>query len=86
VWGTTVLVTDNLTPGRSLKIGEGEGAVVASPTARRSPSTDPRGRHGLGARHARRDRRRSATARPQRRSADLGRVGAPIPIVAGDYG
>src|SRR6185503_884603 len=31
IWGTTVLVAQHLSPGRSLKVGEGEGAVVAKP-------------------------------------------------------
>jgi hypothetical protein len=31
VWGTTVLATDNLAPGRSLEVGDGEGAIVARP-------------------------------------------------------
>jgi hypothetical protein len=87
VWGTTVLVANNLTPGRSLKIGDGEGAVLAKPDNAavsdfpiRAVGTgwelDARGATG-GEVHLR-GRREDP--------ADLGRVGAPIPIVAGDYG
>jgi hypothetical protein len=87
VWGTTVLVANNLTPGRSLKIGDGEGAVLAKPdTAAMSDfpiravgtgwELDARGATG-GEVHL-----RGRKEDP----ADLGRVGAPIPIVAGDYG
>ena len=87
VWGTTVLATDNLTPGRSLKIGDGEGAVIAKPdtaTVSDSPiravgngwELDTRGATG-GEVHL-----RGRMEDP----ADLGRVGAPIPIVAGDFG
>src|SRR6478609_3077818 len=87
IWGTTVLVAENLTPGRSLKVGEGEGAVVARPDSAQVSELpiravgngwelDARGATG-GEVHL-----RGRKEDP----ADLGRVGAPIPIVAGDYG
>jgi hypothetical protein len=87
IWGTTVLVADNLTPGRSLQIGDGEGAVVARPdnaAVSEQPiravgngwELDCRGATG-GEVHLR---------GRQEDPADLGRTGAPIPIVAGDYG
>jgi hypothetical protein len=87
VWGTTVLAAKNLTPGVSLKIGDGEGAVVAKPdlaTVSDFPiravgsgwELDTRG--ATGGEVYLRGRKEDP--------ADLGRVGAPIPIVAGDYG
>jgi hypothetical protein len=87
VWGTTVLATDNLTSGRSLKIGEGQGAVVAKPDSA-SVSELPIRAVGSGWELD----ARGATGGEvylrgrQEDPADLGRVGAPIPIVAGDYG
>lgn len=87
VWGTTVLTANNLIPGASLKIGDGEGAVVAKPDSAAVSELpiravgngwelDARGATG-GEVHL-----RGRKEDP----ADLGRVGAPIPIVAGDYG
>src|SRR3954469_9152593 len=87
VWGTTVLVTDNLTPGRSLKIGEGEGAVVAKPDSA-SVSELPIRAVGSGWELDARGATGGEVHLRGRKEdpADLGRVGAPIPIVAGDYG
>ncbi|HEY6078353.1 MAG TPA: AgmX/PglI C-terminal domain-containing protein [Polyangiaceae bacterium] len=87
VWGTTVLATDSLSPGRSLKVGDGEGAVVAKPDSA-SVSELPIRAVGNGWELD----ARGATGGEvylrgrQEDPAGLGRVGAPIPIVAGDYG
>ncbi|HEX2877412.1 MAG TPA: AgmX/PglI C-terminal domain-containing protein [Polyangiaceae bacterium] len=87
VWGTTVLATDYLTPGRSLKIGEGEGAVVAKPDSA-SVSELPIRAVGTGWELDTRGATGGEVYLRGRKEdpADLGRVGAPIPIVAGDYG
>jgi hypothetical protein len=87
VWGTTVLSTDTLTPGRSLRVGDGLGAVVAKPDSAHVADSPIRAvgtgweldaRGATGGEVVLRGRKESP--------ADLGRVGAPIPIVAGDYG
>lgn len=86
-WGTTVLATQLLASGQSLLLGEGEGAVVAKPDGRDiadSPiravnngwELDARGATG-GEVHL-----RGRAENP----ALLARSGAPIPIVAGDWG
>jgi hypothetical protein len=87
VWGTTVLATDNLTAGRSLKIGDGEGAVVAKPDTA-SVSDSPIRAVGSGWELDTRGATGGEVVLRGRKEdpADLGRVGAPIPIVAGDYG
>jgi hypothetical protein len=87
VWGTTVLAVQNLGSGQSLKIGGGEGAVVAKPDG--SPVADfpvravgssweLDARGATGGELVLRGRRENP--------AELGRSGAPIPIVAGDHG
>ena len=87
VWGTTVLAVQNLDRGESLRLGEGEGSVVAKPDGSavadfpvRAVGTgwelDARG--ATGGEVLLRGRRENP--------AELGRSGAPIPIVAGDYG
>jgi hypothetical protein len=87
VWGTTVLAVQNLDRGQSLKLGDGEGSVVAKPDGSlvsdfpvRAVGTgwelDARG--ATGGELLLRNRRENP--------AELGRTGAPIPIVAGDYG
>jgi hypothetical protein len=87
VWGTTVLAVQNLDTGQSLKLGDGEGSVVAKPDGSlvadfpvRAVGTgwelDARG--ATGGEVLLRGRRENP--------AELGRTGAPIPIVAGDYG
>jgi hypothetical protein len=87
VWGTTVLATDSLTPGRSFKVGDGEGAIVAKPDSASVADLPIRAvgngweldtRGATGGEVYLRGRKEDP--------ADLGRVGAPIPIVAGDYG
>lgn len=87
VWGTTVLVADNLTPGKSLKIGEGDGAVVNRPD-NASVSELPIRAVGSGWElDARGATGGEVFLRGRKENpAELGRVGAPIPIVAGDYG
>src|SRR5688500_5207120 len=83
VWGTTVLATDNLTPGRSLKIGDVVGAVVAKPDSA-SVSDSPIRAVGSGWELDARGATGGEVVLRGRREdpADLGRVGAPIPIVA----
>src|SRR5689334_18172028 len=87
VWGTTVLAADNLTPGRSLVVGDGEGAVVAKPDTA-SISDNPIRAVGGGWELDTRGATGGEVYLRGRKEdpADLGRVGAPIPIVAGDYG
>jgi len=87
VWGTTVLAVQNLDTGESLKIGDGEGAVVAKPDGSLVSDSPVRAvgtgweldaRGATGGEVMLRGRRENP--------AELGRTGAPIPIVAGDYG
>jgi hypothetical protein len=87
IWGTTVLVAQQLAPGRSLKVGEGEGAVVAKPDSA-SVSELPIRAVGNGWELDARGATGGEVHLRGRKEdpADLGRVGAPIPIVAGDYG
>lgn len=87
VWGTTVLATESLTPGRSLKVGDGDGAVVAKPDTA-SVSDSPIRAVGAGWELDTRGATGGEVYLRGRKEdpADLGRVGAPIPIVAGDYG
>lgn len=87
VWGTYVLASRDLVSGQSLRLGEGDDALVAKPEA--SPAAelpiraagsgwelDARGATG-GVLHLR-GRQENPTA--------LAAAGAPLPIVAGDYG
>ena len=87
VWGTTVLAVQNLATGQSMKLSDGEGNLVAKPDGAgvsdfpvRAVGTgwelDARG--STGGELLLRGRRENP--------AELGRSGAPIPIVAGDYG
>jgi hypothetical protein len=87
VWGTTVLAAENLTAGRSLKVGDGEGAVIAKPDTA-SISDSPIRAVGAGWELDARGATGGEVYLRGRKEdpADLGRVGAPIPIVAGDYG
>jgi hypothetical protein len=87
IWGTTVLTAQHLAPGKSLKIGEGEGAVVNKPDSA-SVSELPIRAVGNGWELDTRGATGGEVYLRGRREdpADLGRVGAPIPIVAGDYG
>src|SRR6187455_1726216 len=86
-WGTTVLAVRALWAGQGFKIGEGEGAVVAKPdnsfiadypirAVAAGWELDARGANGGEV--VLRGRRESPAA--------LAASGAPIPIVAGDYG
>lgn len=87
VWGTTVLTTRVLSTGESLLVGEDAGAVCAKPDDSQGSDLpiravgagwelDARGATGgelvLRGRHE--------------NPAELGRSGAPIPIVPGDFG
>jgi hypothetical protein len=87
VWGTTVLKARSLVRGESLKFGEDEDAFVAKPDG--SPMSDfpiravaagweLDARGATGGEIVLRGRRESPAA--------LAASGAPIPIVAGDYG
>ncbi|HTQ04784.1 MAG TPA: AgmX/PglI C-terminal domain-containing protein [Polyangiaceae bacterium] len=87
VWGTTVIKARSLTTGESLKFGEDPEAFIAKPDG--SPMSDfplravaagweLDARGATGGEIVLRGRRESPTA--------LGASGAPIPIVAGDYG
>ena len=87
VWGTFVLASRDLRAGQSLRMGEDEEALVAKPD--QSPAADlpiravgkgweldARGATG-GSLHLR---------GRQEDPCELGKSGAPVPIVAGDYG
>jgi len=87
VWGTTVIKARSLASGESLKFGEDPEAFVAKPDG--SPMSDfpiravasgweLDARGATGGEIVLRGRRESP--------AGLGASGAPIPIVAGDYG
>ena len=87
VWGTTVLAVRNLGTGESLKLSDGEGNFVAKPDGAQVADFPVRAvgtgweldaRGATGGELLLRGRRENP--------ADLGRSGAPIPIVAGDYG
>lgn len=86
VWGTTVLAVDSLKAGQSLRIG-GEGAAVEKPenaviadfpirAVGAGWELDVRG--ATGGEIYLRQRKENP--------ADLGRTGAPVPILPGDYG
>jgi hypothetical protein len=86
-WGTTVLAVRALWAGQGFKIGDGEGAVVAKPdntliadfpirAVAAGWELDARG--ATGGEVVLRGRREDPAA--------LAASGAPIPIVAGDYG
>jgi hypothetical protein len=87
VWGTFVLASRELRAGQSLRLGEGEDALFAKPdqspvadlpiiAVGRGWELDASGATG-GSLHLR------GRAEDPR---ELGKTGAPIPIVAGDYG
>jgi hypothetical protein len=87
VWGTTVLAVQNLNRGQSLKLSDGEGNLVAKPDG--SQVTDfPVRAVGTGWElDARGCTGGELLLRGRRENpAELGRSGAPIPIVAGDHG
>jgi len=87
VWGTTVLAVRNLNTGQSLQLSDGEDNLVAKPDGSQVSDFPVRAvgtgweldaRGATGGELLLRGRRENP--------ADLGRSGAPIPIVAGDYG
>ena len=87
VWGTTVLAVRNLGTGESLKLSDGEGSLVAKPDGSQVSDFPVRAvgtgweldaRGATGGELLLRGRKENP--------AELGRSGAPIPIVAGDYG
>src|SRR5215470_5754667 len=87
VWGTTVLAVRNLNTGQSLQLSDGEDNFVAKPDGSQVADFPVRAvgagweldaRGATGGELSLRGRRENP--------ADLARSGAPIPIVAGDYG
>lgn len=87
VWGTSVLAIDDLVAGRSLSVGESEGALIAKPEGSQLADVPIRAvgqgweldaRGVTGGKLFLRGREEDP--------AELGKTGAPIPIVAGDYG
>ncbi len=87
VWGTFVLASRDLSSGQSLSLGETPGALSAKPDES-SASDLPIRAVGAGWEL---DARGATGGRVHLRGrvedpAELGRSGAPIPIVAGDYG
>src|SRR6187399_2736269 len=75
VWGTTVLAVRNLNSGQSLKLSDGEDNFVAKPDGSQVSDFPVRATGGELVLRGRREN-----------PAELGRSGAPIPIVAGDHG
>jgi hypothetical protein len=87
VWGTTVLAVRNLDRGQSLGIGDGEGSVVAKPDGSLVADFPVRALGAGWELDARGATGGEVLLRGRRENpAELGRSGAPIPIVAGDYG
>jgi hypothetical protein len=87
VWGTTVLGVRSLRASQSLKLGEGVEAALPKPEA--SPMADmPIRAVGSGWELDARGATGGLLFLRGRREnpAELGQTGAPIPIVAGDYG
>jgi hypothetical protein len=87
VWGTTVLSLKQLSRGDSMAFGDFEGAVLPKPDNNPMPDAPIRAvasgweldaRGATGGLVSLRGR--------QENPAELARTGAPIPIVAGDYG
>lgn len=87
VWGTSVLAVRHLNPGNVLHVGDAFGALVARPDGTDVPEQplravgngwelDPRGATSGMLRLRGRDED----------PAQLAKSGAPVPIVAGDYG
>lgn len=87
VWGTSVLAVDDLSTGESLVMGDGESALLAKPEGSQLVDVPIRAvgqgweldaRGVTGGKLYLRGR--------EENPAELARSGAPIPIVAGDYG
>ena len=87
VWGTSVLAVDDLKRGASLQIGDGEHALIAKPNDAELADLPIRAvgqgweldaRGATGGKLFLRGREEDP--------AELAKSGAPIPIVAGDYG
>jgi len=87
VWGTSVVAVDDLMSGASLRVGDGEGALIAKPNDSQLADTPIRAvgqgweldaRGATGGKLFLRGREEDPS--------ELARSGAPIPIVAGDYG
>src|SRR5262249_15261903 len=87
VWGTTVLAARVLERGQSLVLGEGDPPLVPMPDGVDMPQTPIRAAQGgweIDARGA-----VSGLLRLRGRDEDpvaIGRVGAPVAILQGDYG
>lgn len=87
VWGTSVLAVRHLAPGDVLHVGDAFGALIARPEGTQVPEQPLRAIAGgweLDPRGA-----TSGMVRLRGRDEDpvlLAKSGAPVPIVAGDYG
>ncbi|MET0792503.1 MAG: AgmX/PglI C-terminal domain-containing protein [Polyangiaceae bacterium] len=87
MWGTTVLAVRNLGTGESLKLSDGEGNFVAKPDGAQVSDFPVRAVGTGWELDARGATSGELLLRGRRENpAELGRSGAPIPIVAGDYG
>ncbi len=87
VWGTTVLAVQHLASGQSLAIGDREGSAVAKPDGALIADFPVRAVGAGWELDARGTTGGEISLRGRRENpAELGRSGAPIPIVAGDYG
>lgn len=87
VWGTSVVAVDDLRTGASLRVGDGEGALIAKPNDSQLADMPIRAvgqgweldaRGATGGKVFLRGREEDPS--------ELAKSGAPIPIVAGDYG
>jgi hypothetical protein len=87
VWGTTVLSTRELRGGQSMLLGDREHAVVPKPDGAMIADSPVRAVANGWELDARGATGGLVVLRGRRENpAELARTGAPIPIVAGDYG
>jgi hypothetical protein len=87
VWGTTVLSTRQLTGGQSMLLGDREGSVVPKPDGAMIADAPIRAVANGWELDARGATGGVVSVRGRRENpAELARTGAPIPIVAGDFG
>lgn len=87
VWGTTVLAAQELRQGQSLELGDGPQALVAKPDGTALADAPVRAVGGGWELDARGATGGIVVLRGRREDpVELGRTGAPIPVVAGDHG
>lgn len=87
VWGSAVLRVESLAPGRSFVVGDAPGAVIARPDSVSMPDAPVRAVGNGWELDARGVTGGVVFLRGRREDAlQLAQSGAPVPIVAGDYG